>query len=194
MPLSNDAPNANVDPVEITLRDGRRATVRTICTTDADALQEAIRALSVESRHTRFFAALRELPPRLLERATHPEPGSELQLVAVVDQDGREVIIGGARYGALPVDRDCEFAVAIVDAWHGLGLARRLLEILIQCARERGFERMEGYVFATNARMLDLARRLGFMEMASTEGPAVRTVRRDLRVTPADAGKARSAS
>jgi len=24
MPLSNDAPNANVDPVEITLRDGRR--------------------------------------------------------------------------------------------------------------------------------------------------------------------------
>jgi hypothetical protein len=69
-----------------------------------------------------------------------------------------------------------------------------LLEILIQCARERGFERMEGYVLATNMRMLDLARRLGFAETASDEGPAIRTVRRDLRTTASDSGKARSVS
>jgi acetyltransferase len=194
MPVSDDAPNTNVDPVEVALRDGRRVTVRAIRAADADELQEAIRALSVESSYTRFFSPLHELPPRLLERATHPEAGRELQLVAVVEQDGRQRIIGGARYGALPADGDCEFAVAIVDAWHGFGLARRLLEILIQCAREGGFERMEGYVLATNMRMLALARRLGFVETASTEGPAVRTVRRDLRTPPSDAGKARSAS
>jgi hypothetical protein len=40
---------------------------------------------------------------------------------------------------------------------------------------------MEGYVLASNARMLGLARRLGFAETASTEGPTVRMVRRDLR-------------
>jgi GNAT superfamily N-acetyltransferase len=184
MPMSSDAPNQSVEPIEVALRDGRRVTVRAIRATDADELQDAIRSLSVESSYTRFFSALAELPPRLLERATHPEPGRELQLVAVVEEGGRETIVGGARYGALPAAGDCEFAVAIVDAWHGFGLARRLLEILIQCARERGFERMEGYVLATNMRMLDLARRLGFVETACTEGPAVRTVRRDLRPTP----------
>jgi L-amino acid N-acyltransferase YncA len=63
----------------------------------------------------------------------------------------------------------------------GLGLARRLLETLIESARARGFERMEGYILATNTRMLGLAKRLGFAEMASPEGPTVRMVRRDLR-------------
>ena len=182
--MSGDAPHADVDPVDVALRDGRRVTVRAIRATDADALQAAIRSLSVESSYTRFFSPLPELSERMLERATHPEPGRELQLVAVVEQDGRETIVGGARYGALPVAGDCEFSVAIVDAWHGLGLARRLLEILIQRARERRFERMEGYVLATNRRMLDLAKRLGFAETASTEGPSVRTVHLDLRTTP----------
>jgi len=52
----------------------------------------------------------------------------------------------------------------------------------MQRARARGFERMEGHVLATNTRMLALARRLGFAEMASSEGPTVRMVRRDLVV------------
>jgi GNAT superfamily N-acetyltransferase len=177
----SETPGAAVEPVELTLRDGRRVTVREIRADDADRLQDAIRALSVESSYARFFSPLRELSPQLLQRATHPEPGRELQLVAVIDEGAGETIIGGARYAALPAAGDCEFAVAIVDAWHGFGLARRLLETLIRCARGHGFARMEGYVLATNTRMLGLARRLGFAEMASTEGPTVRMVRRDLR-------------
>ena len=143
-------------------------------------LQDAIRALSRESRYTRFFSPLRELPPNLLERATHPEPGRELQLVAVSADESGEKIIGGARYGALEAGGDCEFAVAIVDEWHGLGLARRLLGTLIDRARASGFQRMEGYILATNQPMMGLAKRLGFAEEPSPEGPAVRLVRRDL--------------
>jgi GNAT superfamily N-acetyltransferase len=143
-------------------------------------LQEAIHALSKESRYSRFFSPLRELPPNLLERATHPEPGRELQLVAIVGEGSQEKIVGGARYGAVEESGDCEFAVAIVDEWHGLGLARRLIELLIDRARAAGFRRMEGYVLATNVGMLSLAKGLGFAESASSEGPAVRLVRRDL--------------
>jgi len=171
---------ADVDPVDVELRDGRHVTIRAIEEGDADMLQEAIRALSKESRYTRFFSPLRELPPNLLERATHPEPGRELQLVAVFTEEGREKIVGGARYGALEAVGDCEFAVAIVDEWHGLGLARRLLEMLIERARASGFRRMDGYVLATNLPMMSLAKRLGFAEAPSSEGPAVRVVRLDL--------------
>ena len=168
-----------VDPVDLELRDGRRVTVRTIREEDADKLQEAIRALSTESSYARFFSPMRRLPPQLLERATRPEP-DELQLIAVVGEGAQEKIIGGARYAALPQDGDCEFAVAIIDEWHGFGLARRLLEMLMDMARARGFRRMEGYVLASNTRMLNLAKRLGFTAMANPEGPTVRTVRRDL--------------
>ncbi len=78
----------------------------------------------------------------------------------------------------------CEFAIAVVDAWQGRGLASQLLQTLMQAARERGFERMEGYILASNARMLKLARRLGFVEVDSPEGPSVRLVRCDLTRMP----------
>jgi GNAT superfamily N-acetyltransferase len=172
------------DPVDVQLRDGRHVTLRTIRAQDKDKLQEAIRALSVQSSYYRFFSPLRELSPQLLERATRPDADRELQLVAVVGEEAQEKIVGGARYAAVAGSTDCEFAVAVVDQWHGLGLARQLLETLMQSARARGFERMEGYILATNARMLGLAKRLGFAEMESPEGPTVRMVRRDLRMFP----------
>lgn len=170
-----------IDPIDVELRDGRRVTVRAIRPTDADKLQEAIGALSVESSYKRFFSPMRKLSAKLLDRATHPEPGRELQLVAVVAEGSDEKIIAGTRYAALATGEDCEFAIAIIDGWHGCGLARRMLETLIAHARADGFARMEGYVLATNAAMLGLAKRLGFTESPSDEGPTVRMVRLDLR-------------
>jgi GNAT superfamily N-acetyltransferase len=128
----------------------------------------------------RFFSALRELPPQLLDRATHPDAKRELQLVAVAGSEAEEKIIGGARYAATATDGDCEFAVAVVDEWHGRGVARLLLETLMRAARTRGFARMEGYILATNAAMLGLAERLRFATTESPEGPTVCLVRRDL--------------
>lgn len=173
----------HVDPVEVELRDGRRVTIRAIRETDGDKLQEAVQCLSAESSYRRFFSPLRKLPPQLLERATHPERGRELQLVAVVGQGSHDRIIAGTRFAALATGKDCEFAIALVDGWQGCGLARRLLEMLMQHARAAGFQRMEGHVLATNAPMLGLAKRLGFTESTSDEGPTVRMVRRDLRAT-----------
>jgi RimJ/RimL family protein N-acetyltransferase len=169
-----------IDLITVELRDGRHVTVRAIRESDADKLQEAIRGLSVESSYKRFFSPMRKLPAPLLERATHPEPGRELQLVAVAGADAEEKIIAGTRYAAVGDGKDCEFAIAIIDGWHGAGLARRMLEILIADARAGGFTRMEGYVLATNAAMLGLAQRLGFTEGPSDEGPTVRMVRLDL--------------
>jgi RimJ/RimL family protein N-acetyltransferase len=175
------ASETEFNPLDVQLRDGRRVTLRAVRAQDKDKLQEAVRALSVQSSYYRFFSPLRELSPQLLERATRPEQENELQLVAVVGEGAQEKIIGGARYAAVAASRDCEFAIAVVDEWHGLGLARQLLEALMRSARARGFERMEGYILATNPRMLGLAKRLGFAEMASPEGPTVRMVRCDLR-------------
>jgi GNAT superfamily N-acetyltransferase len=167
-------------PFEATLRDGRTVTIRAIGEHDAARLQAAIRALSPESRYLRFFSPLRELPPPLLNRATHPDGVRELQLVAVVAAATGDEIVAGARYAATDVEGDCEFAVAVVDAWHGVGLARRMLDGLMQAARTRGFRRMEGYILATNVPMLSLAERLGFAAVRSPEGPSVRLLRCDL--------------
>ena len=175
------APKTEVDPIDVELRDGRNVTLRAIRADDKEKLQEALRALSAQSSYYRFFSPLRELSPQLLERATNPEAGRELQLVAVAREGERERIVGGARCAASAGSADCEFAVAVIDEWHGLGVARHLLEALMRAARAQGFERMEGFILATNARMLGLAKRLGFVDVESSEGPTVRMVRRDLR-------------
>lgn len=178
------ATDAAFEPIAIELRDGRRATLRAIGLEDAQKLQAAVRAFSTETSYYRFFSPLKELSSSMLERAIRPDPKRELQLVAVAGRGADEKIIAGARYSALVNSPDCEFAVAVVDGWHGLGIARSLLEALMRAARERGFVRMEGSVLATNRPMLGLAKRLGFSEGPSEEGASVRTVRRDLRTIP----------
>jgi GNAT superfamily N-acetyltransferase len=178
--MTNAEPASEFVPVVWQLRGGRRVTVRAIRPEDKDKLQAAVRGLSDQSRYFRFMSFLRELPPPLLDLATHPTANRELQLVAVVGDGVDETIVAGARYSAVAGSEDCEFAIAVADEWHGLGLARRLLELLMRSARARGFERMEGFILASNTRMLGLARRLGFVRGESPEGPSVRKVRCDL--------------
>ena len=51
----------------------------------------------------------------------------------------------------------------------------------MRAARARGFERMEGYILATNAPMLGLAKRLGFaLGRGEPRSPTPSSVSRDL--------------
>jgi hypothetical protein len=104
-------------PIPVPLRDGRVLTVRAIRADDRDQLQTAVRTLSPDARYSRFFSPLRELPAPLLERATHPDADSELQLVAVTG----DAIVAGARYAGTAEPACCEFAVAVLDDWQRCG-------------------------------------------------------------------------
>src|SRR5262245_35671469 len=75
------APGEDLAPLEVRLRDGRQVVVRPIREDEGEKLQNAIRRLSPASRYSRFFSGLRELPPKWIERATHPADGREVQLV-----------------------------------------------------------------------------------------------------------------
>src|SRR5438270_13322686 len=134
----------------LSLRDGSQVTLRAIRQSDRQMLQVALRALSTESRYSRFMSAVRELTPKMLDRATHPEAHRELQLIAVAASGSEEAIVAGTRYCPSPDTTTCEFAIAVVDAWQGRGLASQLLQALMQAARARGFGRMEGYILASN--------------------------------------------
>jgi len=171
-PESRDAlGGGGIEPVELQLRDGRRVLLRAARAGDGDRIQGALRAVSPESRYTRFMSALREATPAMLDRATHSDPVRQLQLLAVNGLD--ETVVGGARFDAARESKDCEFAIMVADNWQRTGLASALLQALMRAARERGFERMGGYILATNAPMLSLARKLGFERAETPEGPTV---------------------
>jgi RimJ/RimL family protein N-acetyltransferase len=151
-------------PIMAKLRDGRQVMLRRIQAQDKAELQAAFHRLSADSRYTRFLMSMRNLSEAMLEAATHPVPGREFALVAVSGKGGAESIVGSARYVDAPGSDTCEFAVTVADDWHGLGLARRLLGILIETATAQGFRCMEGYVLAVNTPMRRLAKGLGFVD------------------------------
>jgi GNAT superfamily N-acetyltransferase len=175
---------AGFAPVVLHLKDGRRVTVRAIRDEDKQAVTEAFEHLSPDSRYSRFMALVRELSPAMLESATHPRGDRDLALVAVAGEGGEDTIVGGARYAANPAGDDCEFAVTVADDWHGQGLARQLMEILMAAARDRGLATMEGYILASNAGMRGLAHRLGFTDGPLPGDPTVRLVRYQFDALP----------
>lgn len=141
---------------------GARVTVRPLRRQDLPLEAEFVRSLSDESRYMRFQVAVREVPPAKLEYLTDVDQRRHVALVATVARDGREAIVGVARYVVDDSGTGCEFAIAVHDAWHRSGLAGVLMQALIEVARERGLRTMEGSVLATNARMLKFVRQLGF--------------------------------
>lgn len=154
---------------KLALRDGTPITIRPIRPDDAEIEQAFVRGLSEESRYNRFMTTISELPPKKLAFFTEVDYQRHMALIATLARDGREEEIGVARYVASETAGECEFAVTVADNWQGNGLAVLLMRELIEAARDRGFKIMYGLVFASNQRMLDLARKLGF-EVASISG------------------------
>lgn len=161
-----------------------RVTVRPIGPDDVALEAEFIRSLSDETRYQRFMATLHEAPVAKLRALTQVDQQRDLALAATVKRNGCERIVGAARYGVDASGTGCEFAIALDDAWQGSGLAGILMRMLIDVARRRGLSTMEGIVFATNRRMLGLARQLGFRVMPDVDGRDTVRVMRALAASP----------
>jgi acetyltransferase len=144
------------------LRDGVVLSVRSLVPDDASALVDLFDHLTPEDVRARFLVGLRALPPRLLERLSHPDRERELALAAF-HPDLSGSLCGVARLAIDADDRNrAEFAVAVRSDWKRRGLGRALLEALIRGARARGIGELRGEILGENAPMIALARKLGF--------------------------------
>jgi acetyltransferase len=181
-------------PVELVqswaLRDGTRIVIRPIRPEDRQIEKDFVRNLSDESRYFRFFNALRDLSETALTRFTQVDYDREMALIAVICENGRETEIGVARYAINTDGRSCEFAIVVADAWQRKGIGSKLIHSLMDAARSRGLEIMEGWVLAGNTRMLALMDGLGFIVDASAGDPSLRHVVRTLATRDIPAGTA----
>jgi len=149
-------------PHGVHLVNGMRVTLRPMRRDDLPLEADFVRHLSADSRYERFMVTVAELPEAKLRYLTDVDQVRHVALVATVPRDGGEAIVGVARYIVDAAGSGCEFAIALDDAWHGTGLAGILMHALIALARARGLRTMEGFVLASNTRMLRFARGLGF--------------------------------
>ncbi len=152
------------------LNDGTPVCIRPVRREDEARLREGIARLSPQSRYLRFFSGMREAPPQVLRALASP--------------DGHDHIAWGALRSDLPDtpalgvvhafrDKDhpdtAEYSVAVIDDYHGRGLARLLTAVLLlDCARQ-GFTHFAVHILPENRPALALARALG-AEGAGYEG------------------------
>jgi acetyltransferase len=161
------------------LVDGKPITVRLMRPDDKAREAEFVQQLSAQSRYMRFMVAVSELPESKLIYLTQVDQERHVALVAVEQAQGRESMVGVARYAVDQAGTGCEFAIAVGDAWQHSGLAGILMNALMDVARARGLQTMEGIVLRINETMLKFTRQLGFEAHRDPEDrDAVRVSRR----------------
>jgi len=158
---------------------GAQYRIRPIRSDDAERERVFIVNLSPESRFQRLMYTLREPSAEFVARLVNVDQHRDMALVAVLGEGADEKIIGVARYSADDNGRDCEFAVAVADAWQCRGIGSTLTKMLFEYAEHEGFQSIYGTVFASNQRMLELAEWLGLTVETPVAGQAtVRASRR----------------
>jgi GNAT superfamily N-acetyltransferase len=148
---------------------GDVVTLRFVEPRDAAALQNYFRSLSVRSRYNRLMGAASELPQTQLEKFVHVGDGGSFSVVATMKVDGRDTIVGEARYAFHPDTASFELGLSIDDRSQGQGIGAALLANLECRAAAFGAEHLFGDTLRSNDAMLHLARKSGFV-FAPTPG------------------------
>lgn len=156
-----------------TLRSGGSITIRAVRPTDKEGLASAFRHLDPETIYTRFFQAKASLSDQELKAATEIDFENVVTLVATMESEGKETIIGGGRYSAFdtPAGRTAEVSFLVEEDYQGQGIATRILRHLARIARENGVDQFEAEVLPGNRSMLDVFSRSGLpMKQSETDG------------------------
>jgi RimJ/RimL family protein N-acetyltransferase len=176
----------------VRLADGERVVIRPVLPQDRELMAAFFHGLTAEARCSRFMHPVSEPASELLRQFTQVDHANHVALIAEIFADGREIVIGEARYvrGADP--SSAEVSVSVAEPWQGKGLATRMLAKLACRAAAAGVRRITGETFANNERMLSLARRAGFVISESRDAQGV--MRLEKRLTPRDHQRPRAAA
>lgn len=159
------------EPLTLELKDGTKVHVRPIVPDDEPLLHEAVAAMSERTVYFRFFSPLKRMPDALAHRLAVVDYKDRFAIVATMrGANGKERIVGVARYDRAPGTDVAETALAVVDEFQRRGLGRALLTILSKVARDHGIKTFSLIVLPENQHMLGLLRKMGWIHQAKLTG------------------------
>lgn len=130
-----------------------RFRLRDVVPADAARLKAGLAQMSAQSRLQRFLHLKSHLTPEELRYLTEPDHKRHLAWGIVrLEADGREgegVAVGHVFRSTTETDL-AEFAIAVVDAWHGRGLGARLTRALATASLALGIRRWQAEHLSDN--------------------------------------------
>jgi GNAT superfamily N-acetyltransferase len=152
----------STQPPIVQLENGTPLLLRLITPEDRDAVIEAFRRLSPDSRYYRLWSKQQALPDSLLNRFLHPEPGLHESWVALHPESPTEPGCGGASFWRDESQPErAEISLTVADESQHTGVGTVLLAVLWHRAKAAGISEFFGHVLTDNYAMLDWLRALG---------------------------------
>ena len=143
-----------------TLKNGVQVTLRPIKPEDESRFNELFKSLSEESVRFRFFEIIKELSHDTLSRYCNLDYDREIAIVAELQEEQR--IIGVVRLILDSERKNGEFAIMVSDTWHGLGLGSKLMDFIVDIAKDLKTETIYSQVTSANVKMISLCCKKGF--------------------------------
>jgi acetyltransferase len=149
-----------VDPRRVTLHDGTAVLIRPLTVEDAALYPDFMREVTHDDLRLRFFSAMREVRPEMIDRLVHYDPKIAMAFAAIEEKTGR--LLGVVRLHDDPVGGSGEFAILLRSHLKGQGLGWLMMKHIIAYAKKHGLRSVQGQVLAENSTMLLMCSELGF--------------------------------
>ncbi|MHB8105693.1 MAG: bifunctional acetate--CoA ligase family protein/GNAT family N-acetyltransferase [Dehalococcoidales bacterium] len=144
------------------LRDGYKVLLRPIEKSDVPLWLAFFSRLGVQTRYYRFHNVPKEMTEEDALRYCTVDYKDSFAYVAEIGKGQDRKIIAIARYYRLPNKNSAEVAFAIEDAYQKIGLGTRLIQALVNVARENEISVFVASVLAENLQMMEAFRDYGF--------------------------------
>jgi RimJ/RimL family protein N-acetyltransferase len=144
------------------LSDGSQIEIRALRRQDEADMLAAVEKTSAQSLQRRFFVMKRHFSDR--ERAFFLDVDfkNHVAIVAVAEEAGHKVIVGGGRYVVFEPGR-ADMAFVVIDTWQGRGVGSILMRHLIKIAKDdTGLLELTAEVLPENAAMIKVFKKFGF--------------------------------
>ena len=143
------------------LGDGRTIEVRALHREDEADMLAAVAKTSPQSLQRRFFVMKRHFSDKERDFFLDVDFKTHVAIVAVTEEAGGRIIVGGGRYIVFEPGR-AEMAFVVIDTWQGRGIGSLLMRHLIKIASTAGLEELTAEVLPENAAMLKVFGKFGF--------------------------------
>ncbi|HVX43850.1 MAG TPA: GNAT family N-acetyltransferase [Mycobacteriales bacterium] len=151
------------------LADGRPIDLRSLGSTDLEALLELHQNLSEHSNYLRFFSVNHVAGETFVRRAIREEGVFSHSILA--EAAGR--IVGMATYHLLDTPTSAEVSLIVADDYQAKGIGTLLLEHLVSAGRRHGVTLFVAEVLSENSPMIDVFSHAGLSPVLTRHGSTI---------------------
>ncbi|MBN1591302.1 MAG: bifunctional acetate--CoA ligase family protein/GNAT family N-acetyltransferase [Pirellulales bacterium] len=144
------------------LKTGEDVILRPIKPEDEPMWHELLAGCSTESIRFRFSYLFKQTTHEMAARYCFIDYDREIGIVAEVEEEGQRKLVGVGRLVADMNHETAEYAILLVDRWHGRGLGAMLTDYCIEVGRRWGLKRVVAETSKDNHRMIGIFRKHGF--------------------------------